>query len=233
MNVGLFRAAVAMASSQKELETMASNLANVGTTGYKRGSSAAQEFELQRARGPVRGLALETAVDFSQGELVRTERPLDLALFGEGFFAVESPAGEVYTRDGSFHLTETGVLVTEEGNPVAWETQYGQIDPTGLPIVVDGNGGVKQGTQDMGRLRVVAFADQRALSLDRFGNWIAPANLREVAHDAQVHQGALEQSNASAVDELVAMIGLQRHFEAVAGVMSSIEESYRRLTRPV
>ena len=113
MNVGLYRAAVAMVGHERQLDAIATNLANVGTIGYKRIGTAAHEFRVMRGRGQTRGLVVRSQTDFSQGNLRRTERAYDLALWGDGFFTVESPHGEVYTRDGDFRVTSEGVLVTD------------------------------------------------------------------------------------------------------------------------
>jgi flagellar basal-body rod protein FlgF len=232
VNVGLYRSAVAMAAQQRDLDSVASNLANLGTVGFKRGVTAAHELEVQRPRGPVRGLSTFAQVDFTQGNLQRTGRPHDLALYGEGFFAVEGPEGERYTRDGTFHTTEAGILVTEDGFPVAWETLQGTIDPVGDPLKVDGEGNVRQGLQDIGRLRIVDFEDKKPLRLDAFGLWKAPPRLKEIPATGRVEQYALEESNATGVEEMVAMIGIQRSFEVTARVFEAIDKTYERLTRP-
>ena len=232
MNVGLYRSAVGMASQQRQLDSIAANLANVGTTGFKRGVTAAHEIEVQRPRGKVRGVMTLAEVDFAQGNLQRTGREHDLALYGDGFFAVEGPDGEAYTRDGAFHLTEGGVLVTEEGFPVAWDELSGAIDPVGQPLKIDETGAVRQGIQDVGRLRVVDFADKGRLTKDAQGLWSAPPGLQTVPSEAHVHQFALEESNATGVEEMVAMIGVQRSFEVVARVFEAIDQTYERLTQP-
>lgn len=232
MNVGLYRSAVAMSAQQRRLDSIAANLANAGTVGFKRGVTAAHEVEVERPRGKVRGVTTLAEVDFAQGNLQRTGREHDLALFGDGFFAVESPEGEVFTRDGSFHLTEAGVLVTEDGFPVAWDTLQGSIDPVGLPLKIDEEGNVRQGIQDVGRLRVVAFEDNHALRLDSRGHWVAPEGQRPGPAEARVNQYALEDSNANGVEEMVAMIGVQRSFEVVARAFEAIDKTYERLTRP-
>jgi len=232
VNVGLYRSAVAMSSQQRRLDSIAANLANLGTVGFKRGVTAAHEVEVDRPRGKVRGVSTRAEVDFAQGNLLRTGREHDLALFGEGFFSIEAPEGEVYTRDGSFHLTEAGVLVTEDGFPVAWDTLQSQIDPVGVALKIDTEGNVRQGIQDIGRLRIVAFDDNRALRLDSRGHWIAPEELRRGPADTRVNQYSLEDSNASGVEEMVAMIGVQRSFEVVARTFEAIDKTYERLTRP-
>jgi flagellar basal body rod protein FlgG len=180
----------------------------------------------------VRGVTTLAEVDFAQGNLLRTGREHDLALFGDGFFAIDSPEGEVYSRDGSFHITEAGVLVTEEGSPVAWDNLVGAIDPVGLPLKIDAEGNVRQGVQDVGRLKIVSFEDNHALRKDARGYWVAPQDMRPGPAEARVNQYALEDSNANGVEEMVAMIGVQRSFEVVARVFEAIDKTYERLTRP-
>ncbi len=232
MNVGLYRSAVAMAAQQRRLDSISANLANVGTVGYKRGVTASHEVEVERPRGSVRGVTTLADVDFQQGNLHRTGREHDLALYGDGFFAVDGADGEVYTRDGTFHLTEGGVLVSEDGFPVAWEELSGAIDPVGLPLVIDEAGNVRQGVQNVGKLRVVDFADKSVLTKDRNGFWSAPRNVQPDASDARVHQYSLEDSNANAMEEMVDMISVQRSFEVVARAFEAIDRTYERLTRP-
>ena len=221
-----------MAAQQRRLDSISANLANVGTIGFKRGVTASHEVEVERPRGKVRGVTTLAEVDFAQGNLLRTGREHDLALFGDGFFAVEGPDGEVYTRDGSFHMSEGGVLVSEDGFPLAWEELSGAIDPVGLPLVIDESGSVRQGVQNIARLRVVDFADKSALAKDAHGFWSAPRDVLPSASDARVHQYTLEDSNANGVEEMVDMIGVQRSFEVVARAFEAINQTYERLTRP-
>ena len=231
MNVGLYRSAVAMMNHQRHMESIAGNLANLGTRGFKRGGTAFHGIELRGNHGPIRGLASRYEIDFSQGNLHRTGRELDLALQGEGFFAVESPNGEVYTRDGVFHMSE-GVLVNDKGYPVAWEGDRAVLDPAGLPVVVDEFGTLRQGGNSIGQLKIVNFQDPNQLRQDRNGFWVAQPGAEPATSTANVVQYALEESNATGVEEMIAMIGVQRSFETVANTVQSIAESYQRLTRP-
>ena len=152
-------------------------------------------------------------------------------MFGDGFFAVEGPEGELYTRTGSFRLTQQGVLVTEEGFEVAWERRGGTIDGNGVEIVVDGAGNVKQGVQDLGQLKLRDFLDRNQLQQVRGGYWAAPSRAKEATVTGSIHQYSLEQSNAAGFEEIVAMIGIQRAFESVSNLTRSIQQSYSRLTR--
>ncbi len=231
MNIGLYRAATSMRANHSRLDAISSNLANVDTPGYKRRGTATFAFEARTAGGPSRGIATRSSVDWGQGVLDRTENVYDLALYGDGFFAIDSPAGEVYSREGGFKIDANGVLQTAEGYPVAWERLTGAIDPRGLPVVVDGEGNVRQGESDLGRLRLVAFEDKGRLEQNADGFWEAPPSLKQKAHTAVVHQGALERSNSVALEEVVTMIALQRSFDSSSRVMSSISKSYEKLTQ--
>jgi flagellar basal-body rod protein FlgG len=121
------------------------------------------------------------------------------------------------------------VLQTLEGYPVAWQGGRGTIDPTGLSVLVDPEGRVMQGEQELGQLRIVDFEDKSALSQDRRGFYHASARAREVPHRSSVRQGLLEAANVNAVDEMVAMISAQRAFESATRMMQMIDQTYRRL----
>ncbi|MEM7307070.1 MAG: flagellar hook basal-body protein [Planctomycetota bacterium] len=230
MNNGLYQGAAALRASEMRMTAISHNLANLGTAGFKRSGTAAHAFRVPATEGPRNGLRTALAVDWSQGNLDRTGSQFDLALMGDGLFAIDAPEGEVYTRTGRFQIDTTGVLQTSEGYPISWEERRGLIDPQGLPIVVDGEGQVRQGENDLGRVRVVNFEDKGSLELNGEGYWRAPAGAKQVAYDAVVHQGALERSNSTGLDEMVAMITVQRAYESATRVMSMINESYQRLT---
>ena len=231
MSVGLYRAAVAMLGHERRLDSIASNLANLETAGFKREATASREFVVNRGERSVRGLALRTQTDFSQGNLERTERRYDFGLFGQGFFAVEGPTGEIYTRAGAFHLSPNGVLQTDEGYAIAWNNRGALIDPNGLPMIVNTDGTVRQGQSEVGKLRIVDFEDKSRLRLTTGGFWEAPDDLEEATHTALVQQFSLEESNATGVEEIIAMISVQRAFGSVANLVQSIQRSYSRLTR--
>lgn len=220
-----------MVNQERRLDSIAVNLANLSTTGYKRSSTATTEFSVETEKGKKRGLALSTQTDFSQGNLVRTGGTFDLALFGDGFFTLEGPEGEVYTRAGDFKVTEEGVLVSQDDYPVAWENRGGAIDPTGDVVTVDGDGVMRQGGQELGRLKIVDFKDRSKLVQTGSSIWSAPKGLEEATATATVHQYSLESSNAAGMDEVIDMIAVQRQFQSVGTLIQTIQESYQRLTR--
>lgn len=231
MNRGFYQGVASMATYGRRLESLANNLANVNTTGYKGTQSATRSFAVPHAADGRQQLKTTTMIDLSQGELRRTENTFDLALYGPGFFAVESPQGEALTRGGSFRVDAAGVLQTPEGYPVAWDSSSGTIDGTGEAVSIGGDGSVRQGNREIGKLRLVDYtAPDRLRQMDA-GYFYAPNNLEEATFTGEVHQGALEASNVSAFTELVEMIQLQRSFQSMSRMIANVKETYDRLAR--
>lgn len=230
MNRGLYSGVEAMTAAEKRLDVIATNLANLSVDGYKRRTTSTASFESALAGRVERHLATRTTVDWSQGAIEATGNELDLALQGKGFLAVETPTGEAYTRGGSMRLDSDGALMTREGYPLAWEGGRGRIDPLGETVRIDAEGYVWQSDEQVGQLELVNFASLDRLTRDSQGYLHAPPRLPRAAHELEVRQGYAERSNASAVDEMIALVSTQRSYESAARLMSSIEQGYRRLT---
>lgn len=232
MDRGLYLAISSMRSAERRIDFTAHNLANLNTAGFKRTEATHRSFLVNHPAGQNQTVGVRGRQDFSQGNLQVTGHPYHLALRGQGFFAVESPSGELYTRDGSFGITADGEWVNDVGWPVAWETRLGPIDPSRGDPVVDASGEVTQGNQRLGRLKLVDFEDYGRLEeLDR-GLWRPRPGARETVADAEVQQGNLETSNASAIDEMVQLIANQRAYEISSRVVETMDQSYQRLYRP-
>ncbi|MFT7678148.1 MAG: flagellar basal-body rod protein FlgF [Planctomycetota bacterium] len=230
MNLGLYRGVAALTVAEKSMDSISSNLAGMRTPGFKRRSSANHAFHVGRFGSNEMAVKAAEHNDFSQGDLSSDGNQLDLALKGDGFFEVEGPSGPLYTRDGEFRMERDGRLVTPEGHPVAWDRKASQLDPSGEVIGVDHFGVVSQGGRTVGTLKVVAFADQEALRHSQDGYFVADPRAERTASTAQVRQFSLEQSNVNPVEELVALITVQRTHERAAAIVSQIDQSYRRLT---
>ncbi len=150
--------------------------------------------------------------DFSQGALRPTGSPLDLALAGKGFFAVDGPSGSLYTRNGSLRLSPSGTLVTSEG--YALRTVSGaklQVDPSGA-IEVSVEGDVQQNGQVLGRIDIADFADASTLSKEG-SSYFRSAVPSQRASGALVRQGQLESSNVGASESAVRLVAVMRQFE--------------------
>lgn len=230
MDNGLNHAAGAMRAGERRLEAIAHNLANVSTRGYKRQASFAQALQGTRGRAPQ--VTSGFAADPAQGPLVTTGNPLDLALDGAGWFVVEDRGGRSYTRDGSFRLDDKGTLVTQDGLSVAWKGGRGSLRTAGAAVTVDESGRVRQGEVTVGQLDVVDVDQPARLVPGNGGRWTAPSGTQEIPSKAQVKQGTVERSNVEAMDELVALVTVQRSFESAATMLRTIEQSYHRLNQP-
>lgn len=177
------------------------------------------------------------ARDFSQGALKRTEGPLDLALEGDGFFAVQTAEGERYTRDGRFALDGEGRLVTQTGDAV--EGQGGAeivLDAALGEVSVGRDGTVSQGGQIVGQVRVVRFDDRSILSKAGDGYYLNVSNLQpQDAPDVQVRQGMIEASNVQTIVQITRLIEVSRAYESTARMMDRVGElssqSIQRLGR--
>ncbi len=257
---GIYTGASGMIVQAHMLDVLANNMANVDTTGYKRDTSIDKAFPelLLRRLGddgvysfpfgsadsaPIVG-KLGTGVElnevytvFQQGALKQTGNPLNFALTGPGFFSVETPEGERYTRNGAFQITKDGLLVDESGNPVLGVhglihlkmnnfvvNKKGEIyenadyagDPTRL-VSIEGNDW--KNTQLLDQLKIVNFSDPRYLKKQGSSLWKAtehsgPAELQQMGGRTQVQEGFLEQSNVNAVTSMVRLIEVNRAYEA-------------------
>ena len=231
MNSGTYSGVAALRAQERRLEAVAHNLANANTPAFKRSTSITEGFRIRNDGQTEQQPKTRHERNFEQGIIKRTEVPTHLALMGPGYFGVEGDAGELYTRDGSFRIDDEGVLQTAEGYPVAWDGPRGRIESTGTPVTVEPDGTVQQDGRALGQLKLVDFADPQALELDGSGFYFAPIGLAEIPAEAAIHQGALEGSNSSPVDELIELIRIQRNFEAVTRMMAQVDRTYQRLVR--
>jgi flagellar basal body rod protein FlgG len=208
-----------------ELDRLAADLANVNTAGYKveRAGTRAVEREfattLESAVDVVQGLP---KIDFRPGLIATTGRDLDVAIEGRGFFVVDTPQGERYTRNGGFTRRADGVLATSQGEPVQGES--GEITLGNGAATIDGDGTVKSGTTVLGKLRVVEFSSESDLLRESGARFKAiPGATPETAERARLVGGALEQSNASVVDIMAKLTEVSRGFESMQRGVSMIQ----------
>jgi flagellar basal-body rod protein FlgF len=212
----LVAAASGMKSRMDSLDMLANNIANTATAGFK----ADREFNnLYEAQLPV---VERQYTDFSQGTLLRTDDPLNVALLGQGMFALNSPSGTVFTRNGDFRISKTNQLETREGYTIRNVLDKGNpitVDPA-QPIDIGKDGVVRQGGQDLGQMEIDS-PDSDPLSLAKLGTSYfildrqPPGNntALPVARGFEVLQGQVEQSNVPVADTAVKLVGVMRQFE--------------------
>lgn len=204
-----------------EFDIVAHNLANASTAGYKRRCNAfTKALDGQTGTAGDGSVQEEspTAFDFSQGGLVQTDRTLDFALYGKGFFVIETPEGPLYTRHGVFQTNPTGQIVDLSGRVVAGVagpiSLPADVDPSGINVAGDGR--ISARGAAIGQFRVVEFSGyENQLTPAGSTCFRAPPQVQpvEVLNPA-VKQGYQESSNVKIVDELVNMITVSRLYEA-------------------
>lgn len=239
MDSGLYAAYTGLLARTQALDTAANNLANAGTVGFRaqrdyfRGILAG----LDGATSPSQvgnavndyGVLGGSLIDEGQGTITATGNPLDLALNGEGFFAVRTAQGTQYTRDGGFTRSSTGQLQTQQGEPVLDSSGQPIIIPSGtVNIAPDGSISVTtpDGSAIAGKIGIFSFppeADLTALGANRFA---APAGVQPTAADATIQQGALEGANLDAVHGTMQLILIQRQAEMMQKALSVFNNDF-------
>jgi flagellar basal-body rod protein FlgF len=245
MDSGIYAAYTGLLARTQALDTAANNLANVSTVGFR---AARESFSGVLAQGlmpsgygavadgdsqvgeSVNGFGVlgGTAADFGQGPLVSTSNPLDFALTGAGFFAIQTKQGVRYTRDGSFLKSPAGVLTTKEGEPV--------LDTTGKPIVlpagkvVVGADGTVSVLTDAGggvvaKLGIFNFVSPDGLSAEGANRFVAAEGETPVASQATVLQGSVESSNQDTVHGTMQLILIERQAEMMQKALTVFDGS--------
>lgn len=230
---------------RRELDVIANNIANLNTTGFKGESVMFEQYLDPTARheyfpGNDRRIAFvmdrATLQDFTQGPLQRTEAPLDVAIDGQGFFAIQTPNGERYTRAGNFHLNAQGQLTTNNGHLVLGQGGPIVFEPndTNIAIAADGTVSASNGAGQIGergKLRLVSFQNPTQLTQQGDGLWSAPASQApQVAAitTTRVVQGALEKSNVQPVREINRMLEVTRSYTNISNMQQRTDELRRK-----
>jgi flagellar basal-body rod protein FlgF len=222
-------------AAYRSMDVIANNLANLSTPAFKRESVKFEEL-VQQVRpsegqsGPQSvSFVQDTGVvrDLSEGRLERTGAPYDLAINGKGYFVVQTDAGERYTRNGHLSLNGDGQLVTDSGDPIQGDGGpiVVTVDDGDVHIAADGTISGKQG--QMGKLKVVDFANPRALKKQGDSLYSTAQSPTTVA-DTRIMQGTLETSNVEPVIEISRMIEIMRAYQATATLAQSQNDLKRQ-----
>jgi flagellar basal-body rod protein FlgF len=199
-----------------ETDIIANNLANASTTGYKGQHIAFAQFLSQTSDGTPIAYVQEQGVsrDPSQGTINTTNNRLDVAIRGEGYFTVQTPLGDRYTRNGHFQLDSSGQIVTSQGYPVLSDGGSPLVVPQGSgEITIGGDGSVSTLQAQIGKLGLVTFPDQMAMT-ETSGGYFTTDQPTQPAPDAtRLMQGSLEGSNIEPIIEITRLIGSQHNVE--------------------
>lgn len=216
---GIYSSASGMIPRALKQEVFANNMANANTVGFKK-----DRVFLHQLRQVQDGLMTDLEwkvpmvdgvyIDFSQGFMRQTERPLDVAIEGDGFFVVLAPEGERYTKDGEFALTQEGVLVNKNGHSVLSDS--GPITISGDDISISADGTISVDESEVAKIRIVDFDKPYDMTRVNYG-YLAPANEEIQAINAEnyeVRQGYVEESNVNIIEQMVDMLVSFRAYEA-------------------
>ena len=235
MDSGYYAACAGLAAQTQALELVAHNLANLGTSGY-RGQQATFR-SLLAGRNAVSLNPLNAAVndygvlggsrlDPTPGSLGATGNPLDLGIAGSGFFTVQSSRGVLYTRNGNFHVTPTGQLVSSEGETVLGE--QGPVILPGCTVTVSADGTISVDAAVVTRLRLAEFSPDTPLAAVGNTLYRAPAGTALPAAGSSVRQGMLESSNVSPVLSVVELITMQRNAEMLQRALTIFDSQFNQ-----
>jgi flagellar basal body rod protein FlgG len=218
--------AAALSAIERRQATLANNLANVSTVGFK----ASRTFTSLMADGATP--AVDVATDLRSGAVTTTGNALDLAITGDGYFVVRTPGGERLTRAGQFGQNATGELVDGAGHPVLADApDAAQRRPIRIPagtqdITVTADGSVLADQTVVGRLAIHGIPVGATVQHEAGGLLASAAPTEAVAESSRaVRQGAIEESNVSSVDALVQMINVQRAYASAQRAMSAIDSA--------
>jgi len=216
---------------QRQMEAIATNLANANTAGFKAESMVFTEFLEPTARkdGPLSLVHDVTFLrDMSEGNMTGTENPFDLAISGDGFFTVRTANGERYTRHGAFQLDNLGQMVTLAGDPVLGTGGAPIVVPPGTAAVtITQDGTVSADAAQIGKVQVVTFEAPQALSKDGNGLYDPEGQAPQPSDEARVLQGTIENSNVQGVVEMTRMIDVVRSYQAAVRMADTEHQRIR------
>jgi flagellar basal-body rod protein FlgF len=198
---------------EKGFDMIANRLANVGTVGFKSEGFTFDDMLQARMR-----------IDFTQGDIQATGNTLDMAISGDGFFKVQTPQGDRFTRNGTFALDKDRYLVTQDGYRVLGES--GPVILEGQRITINNQGDIDVDGSQVGKLKIVNFNTPEKLKKEGASLLSYTGNSADerTPDRVTVQQGALEQSNVSVVTEMKNMIESTRNYESVQKIIQTYDE---------
>ena len=249
MDSGFYAACAGLRAQSQALEVVAHNLANLNTAGFH-GDQATFQSLLAVSRPAVPnvlnnvvnsvlnsatnnfGVLEGTHMDMTAGNLVTTGNPLDVGIEGGGFFAVQTARGTRYTRNGSFQVSSSGVLVTSAGDPVLGDPALGAKGVINIPagpvsIASDGTLSVKGAVA--GSIRLVEFAPGTKLTPEGETLLAAPEGSAKLSQHSALRQGVIETSNVNSINSVVTLIGVQRQAEMLQRAMTLFDNEFNRI----
>ncbi len=228
MSSGYYAACAGLTSRTQALDTIANNLANVSTAGFRASHNVFSSIMATTGNSALSalnqgvnnyGMLSGTELDTSQGSLTRTNNDLDVAIEGPGYLTAQTATGPAYTRGGNLRVSPQGQLITAAGDPVMGDNNA-PITIVGEPVSISEDGTISVDGAVSGRLKLVEFAPSVAIQSAGGTYYTAPAGSAVAATKSQVRQGSIESSNVNPVTSVVELISAQREVETMRRVLT-------------
>lgn len=222
----------------RQLNVVANNIANINTTGFKAEQMVFQSYLVDDAQNRQTAYAqdISTVRDTSQGSLEQTDNPLDLAIQGNGYFAIQTDQGVRYSRAGNFTINQNAQLSTQDGNPVLDDSQSPiEFEETDVQIEVFGDGRLLVDGEERSTVGVFQFDNEHGM--ESVGNGLFESEEIPLINEgeAKLAQGMIENSNVISVKQITEMIQLQRRYTGSAKFINNMyelqETAIRQLAR--
>jgi flagellar basal-body rod protein FlgF len=235
MSDGIWSAASGAIGQVTALDVAAENVANASTPAFRGSRAVFREVLTQAVHKRAGGFDLKYAVaaspekDMTQGAMLVTQRPLDVAVRGDGFLAVQTAQGERYTRSGSLRVASDGTLVTANGDAVLGANRKPVKVPVDPDITIEPDGTVRSGGEAAGQVMLVEFDNPRALSSE--GHYLLRADAaagKPRPTSSTLEPGMLESSNVSPVRGMIDIVNASRTFEICEKSIESFRDADRR-----
>jgi flagellar basal-body rod protein FlgF len=236
MDSGYYAAMSGLVARAQGLDTAAANLANAQTPGYR----AQREFFRSVVLGPEAhdsqlgqtvnnyGMLGGDRLSMAQGALQHTGNPLDLAIEGDGFFLIQTANGLRFTRDGSFHRSQGGTLVTSSGEPVLSTINKPiPVPPGEVSVGADGVLSVAGGA--VATVGVFTFPSETQLTAEGANRYVAPTGVASaLSKDATVHQGSIEGANQDTIQGTLNLMMMQRQAEMMQKTLTIFHTDFNK-----
>lgn len=237
---GYYMATSGMLTQSRVLNTVSNNMANVSTPGYKKDTLATTTFgdvlihrtgnKDKSTYTPLNNSSMiktadELVTNYKEGALDFTERKLDFAVAGNGFFQIQTPEGENrFTRNGSFNLDNDGYLCLQHIGRVVGENGPIQLGTDHINVNAQGEIKDSETGEALGQIRLVNFANYNEVQKTGEGMLETTNPLNTIVSDGEIMQGTLERSNVQAMDEMMDMMSSQRAFQSASQIAKAYDQ---------
>ena len=241
MDSGFYAACAGLQAQSQALEVVAHNLANLNTAGFHGDRTTFQSLLAMSRPGVPNALnsatnnfgVLEgTHMDMTPGNLETTGNPLDVGIEGGGFFAIQTARGIRYTRNGTFQVSSSGILVSKAGDPVLGDPALGAKGVINVPVgrvSIASDGTLSVNGAVAGSIRLVEFAPGTKLTPEGETLLAAPQGSAKLAQQPALRQGTIETSNVNSISAVVTLIGVQRQAEMLQRAMTLFDNEFNRI----